>query len=327
MTADRSTLIVVNPTSGRGRGLRTADAVARALRARGRSVRVEPTSRTGDAERIASEALRDGEYRPGCVVACGGDGTVQEVANALASFVPPPGESRPVMGLAPAGRCNDFARALGVKRHPATIADILADGVARAIDLGRVNSRYFCTVATIGVDAEVSSFVDNMRLPLTGTIAYLYGALRVLRRYQPKVLRITGDFGVVEKPVFLASSANTSSYGGAIPIAPGALPADGLLELCVIDAVSGFRVLALVASVLRGRHEREPEVRFIRTKQLRIDADEPVELWADGERIGQTPALIEVAPGAVEVMLPAGTSILGQAGETVSARAMGVRAG
>jgi diacylglycerol kinase (ATP) len=230
------------------------------------------------------------------------------------------------MGLAPAGRCNDFARGLGVGTDPVDIASTLADGEPRAIDLGRLNGRYFCTVATLGVDAEVSSYVDTMRMPLRGTAAYVYGALRVLARYRANHVRITGDFGVIEQAVFLASSANTASYGGAIPIAPDASPLDGELDLCVIDRVTRLRAFALLPIVMMGRHTSRPGVRFIRAKRFNISATEPketgrrgsrarsttgtvdagpaLEIWADGERIGSTPADVEVVPGAIRVLLP-----------------------
>ena len=307
---NRTFLIVVNPVSGRGRSLRTAEAVARDLRDRGFDVTVRRTARAGDAEAIVIEHGRTEGAPPDCIVACGGDGTIQEIANGLVSLsTANSNETRsdpavPVMGLAPSGRCNDFARALGVSRNAELIAKVLAEGTPTPIDLGRVNDRCFCTVATIGIDAAVSSYVDTMRMPITGTIAYLYGALRVLFRYVPQQLKISGDFGVIERPVFLASSANTPTYGGAIPIAPGATPTDGLLDLCVIDHMRPLRTLAMVAGVLRGRHIKAPEVQLIRTQRLTIETDPPLELWADGERVGRTPATITALPGAVRIMLP-----------------------
>ena len=117
------------------------------------------------------------------------------------------------------------------------------------------------------------------------------------------MLRITGDFGAIERPLFLASSANTSSYGGSIRIAPDAVPTDGQLDLCVIEAVSRLRALTLIPKILAGRHRTLPEVQFIRSRQVRIDADEPLELWADGERIACTPALVQAVPDAIRVML------------------------
>lgn len=339
MSDKRSILIIVNPVSGRGRGHRTATAVAECLHARSVDVTVRQTSRQGDAERIAREAIGDHSHTHHCIVACGGDGTIQEVANAIASApdlaragsasmyrptplspplargddkvvsLPDSGEccsddAGPVIALAPAGRCNDFARALGISAKPEAIVETLVNGKPGPVDLGKVNNRYFCTVATVGIDAEVTSFVDSMRMPLAGTLAYLYGALRVLSRYQPRTLRIAGDFGIIEHPVFIASSANTSSYGGAIPIAPDAVPTDGQLDLCVIRHVSRLRAFTLVPTVLAGRHGSLPETQFIRTQHVQIDADTPVELWADGELIAHTPATIDAAPGAIQVMLP-----------------------
>ena len=300
----RPLLIFANPTSGRGRGLRTATDVAGILRSSGVQVTVRFTNAAGDAERWAREIVAGGSEPPRCIVACGGDGTVQEIANALADARPSLGDACPALGLAPAGRCNDFARAFEVPTDPAMIADVLLTGRPTPTDLGRVNGRYFCTVATAGVDAEVSSFVDTMRMPLRGTFAYLYGAIRVLIRYRPYDMTITGDFGVIERPMLLASTANTSCYGGAIHIAPDADPADGQLDLCIVDRVSRLRAIALIPSLLAGRHGRCPTVHFLRTRRLTIESPQPLELWADGERIARTPATIEVVPAALRVLQP-----------------------
>ncbi len=301
----RSVLIIANPVSRRGRGFRTAAAVAEVLERAGIAVRVHRTAEPGDAERVAREASKATRDRPDCIVACGGDGTVQEVVNGIVNQGGAAGDGRPFLGIAPAGRCNDFARAFHLPTEPRAIAEVLLRGQPKAVDLGRVNGRLFCTVATIGIDAEVTSYVESMNLPLTGTPAYLYGALCVLCRYQPPSLRIHGDFGLIERPLFLASSANTSSYGGAIPIAPEASPTDGKLDLCIIDEVSIWRALTLIPSVLRSKHLRRPEVRFFKTTRVEIDACRPLELWADGERVGSIPAVIEVIPGAIELVLPA----------------------
>lgn len=295
-------LIIANPTSGRRRGSRTADAVAGILRANGVEVEVRHTTASGDGERIARENIVNDKRRPQCIVACGGDGTVQGIANALAEARAALGNACPAMGLAPSGRCNDFARAFNIPPDPEIIADVLLNGQAKPTDLGRVNGRYYCTVVTAGVDADVSDFVDTMRMPLRGTLAYLYGAIRVLIHYRPYDMKITGDFGVIEKPMLLASTANTSCYGGAIRIAPDARPDDGQLDLCVVDRVSRLRAIALIPSLLAGTHGRCPAVHFLRTQCLTIESPRPLELWADGERIARTPATIEVAPAAVRVL-------------------------
>jgi diacylglycerol kinase (ATP) len=329
--ANRRVLIIANPTSGKGRGAQTAEVVHTFLCGRGIKSRIRYTTKAGDAERIAREACchvkvdeanraehghasadhatPDRPDRPinsdlpDTIVACGGDGTIQQVAAVLAELRAKGRKTVPAMGLAPAGRCNDFARVLGITREPEAIANVLAEGVRTPLDLGRVNDRYFCTIATLGIDAEVSDFVDTMRMPLRGTIAYLYGAIRMLFRYRAKTVRIEGDFGEIERAVFLASTGNTSSYGGAIPIVPEANPTDGLLDLCVIDRVSRIRAMLLIPVVMRGKHPGRRGITIVQSKKLRIVSDQAVELWADGERIGKTPVTIEAVPGAIDVLL------------------------
>ena len=302
MPDTRALLVIANPTSGRGRGRKIAQAVANDLTARGISVCIQFTQRRGDAESFARSRCENPNQPVDAIVACGGDGTIQEVAHALASARQVGVPDVPALGLAPAGRCNDFTRVFKITRDPKVIADALVEGNKIEVDLGRVNDRFFCTVATVGIDAEISNFVDNMRMPLTGTPAYLYGALRVLMKYQPRGLRIEGDFGVIDEPVFVASAANTSSYGGAVPIAPGASPRDGLLDLCVIQYMSKWRALRIIPHVLRGTHTMLPEVRFLQTTSVTVSAASRLELWADGERIGQTPATIEIVPSAIVVI-------------------------
>lgn len=309
MTAPRSILLIANPTSGKGRGARLVAAVAQSLRDRGLTVSIEETHRSGEARTIAEQASRR-MSRADTIVACGGDGTVQEVANALALRRIEVGDDCPTMGLAPGGRCNDFARVLGIHSDPNEIAEVLAAGTTRPIDLGRINDQYFCTVATVGVDADISDYVNDMHVPLRGTIAYLYGTLRVVPRYSGRALKLTGDFGTIEQPVFVASTANTSSYGGAIRIAPQAVPDDGMLDLCLIDHVRGWRTLSLLRRVVMGKHEGEREVRFIRTREFTIESanGDSTKLWADGEPIANTPVTVRVAPAALRVIVPADAS-------------------
>ncbi len=293
----RKAVLVANPISGRGKGRRQAQRLAQLLRARGLDVEVRWTAAKGHGETLAAEALDAGATT---VIACGGDGTVQEVANALAG-------TAARMGLLPTGRCNDFARELGLAADVEAAAEVIAKGESRALDLGRAGGRFFCTIAALGFDAAVSRFVDDeMRLPLKGTPAYLYATLRVLLRYRPVEVRMRGDFGMFEGPIFLVANANTSAYGGAIRIAPDARPDDGLLDICVIKPASRLRLLRLLPRAMRGNHGAAPEVEFLRTQRLEITSEQPTEVWADGEPIGHTPILLEAVPQALHVLVPAG---------------------
>jgi diacylglycerol kinase (ATP) len=313
----RRILMIANPASRKGRGARLAQEVVDALRAAAVEVELTFTNAPGHAFALAREAAGQSAVpnsdtsctearRWTCIAACGGDGTIQEVAGALATVNEAAGARvAPPLGVMPAGRCNDFARALGIAPKPAEIAEALLHGVVGPIDLGCANGRHFCTVATLGIDAEVSSYVDGLRLPLTGTLAYVYGALQVIRRYRGRPMRLTGDFGTIDEPMTLATSANTSFYGGALPIAPPADPTDGLLHICLVRAVSRRRLLVLLPKLLRATHLEMPEVSIEPTRELRIESEEPQEIWADGERLTHTPAHIKVVPAAIDVLRPA----------------------
>ena len=299
-------LIVVNPTAGRGKAARLAEALARLLQQGGAECRLEHTAAPGAAESIAKRALGD-STGPLCVVACGGDGTVQEVANAVAKA----GADRATLGIAPAGRCNDFARAMGITANPSNVASVLTTGEVRPVDLGRIDDRYFCTVAAMGFDAAVSRYVDRSKVPLRGTLAYVHGTLRVLLGFKTPVLRLSGDFGEYEGPVFLAASANTAWYGGAMNIAPDADPFDGRIDICLVTDIAKWRVLKLMPQVMSGRHARRPEVRLWRTRDMTastIDGGSDLEVWADGEPIARLPATIESVPAAIRIVLPSPAS-------------------
>jgi len=304
MTHPQRFVIVSNPASGRGRAAELVEDVADILKSAGRAVETLATVSGGDAQRMTRELVASHESdRPLCVVACGGDGTNQEIINGLLHA----GADRATLGLLPAGRCNDFAKALGIGGRAERLARILLIGHTRRFDVGRVGDRYFCTIAAVGFDAAVTRFVDRMSLPLKGTPAYVYGTLRTLWRYETPNLTLRGDFGTYTGPGFLAATANTPCYGGALRIAPQASPRDGLMDVCLVSRIARPRVLLLLPRVMQGNHLDLPEVRMLRTRSLTIEAaDETpnMEVWADGEPVGSLPTTIECVPGAVEVLVP-----------------------
>jgi diacylglycerol kinase (ATP) len=296
-------LIVTNPTAGRGKARILAEDVKARLRAEGRKAEVALTQGAGDAGRLAAEALAAGAF---VVAGCGGDGTLQEIANVLAG-------TPCAMGFLPVGRCNDLARALGIVStdSPEKLARNLLSPTPRKIDLGvygplaggsGVQKRYFCTVATLGFDSDVSRFVETRKLPVKGTLAYLYGIVRVLLAYRCPRVRLRGDFGEWEGRILLAATGNTPFYGGAMQIAPGARLDDGLFHVCVVREVPRRTVLRILPQVFKGQHIHHPAVQLLQTKRLEIETQDSSEwICADGESLGQTPALLENAAQVLHV--------------------------
>lgn len=286
--------IIANPVSGKGRGRAAGEEVRRRLSEEGASVRLSFTEGRGHGRDLAAQAVAGGATR---VVACGGDGTVHEVAGALAG-------SRATMGVVPCGKGNDLARVLKVPKETGAAAEVLLKGEGRWIDLGRVGDRYFCTVAMVGFDAEVARSINEDGVPFGGTAAYVYGVLKTLLTYRSPSMQLTGDFGGVEGRVFLAATGNTSTYGGGMRIVPSAVCDDGALDVCIVRHLPRWKVLLLFPRVFSGTHADLPVVEMRRTRRLRIECPEPMWIFGDGEALCRTPATLEVAEKALQVICP-----------------------
>lgn len=284
--------LIINPISGAGQAEEAAEVLRRELDRAGYKPTLTRTSGRGRAVELAARAVG---RSVGAVIACGGDGTVHETVQVLAGTGVP-------LAVVPVGRCNDFAEELGLPESPVDIAAALASDRVGPVDLGRVNDRYFCTVACLGFDARVSRCVDQLKGPLCGQPAYLYGVFKTLIGYRCPRIRLVWDDGAYEGPFFLAATANTATYGGGIRMAPRARPDDGLLELCLVDPLGFWRIMSVLPLAVKGGHGDLPEVRFVASHRLTVAADEDLEIWADGEPVSRTPAEFSACPGALSVI-------------------------
>lgn len=287
-------VLVANPTAGGGRAGAQADLARRLLAAAGRPVEVCLTDHRGHAASLARQAVAGGAAG---LIVMGGDGTLAETLPALAG-------SQTVLGLLPSGTGNDLARSLGIPRRLHQAVAVLLEGRVRALDLGICGDNLFATVATLGLDAEISEAMIEGRIPLKGTPGYLFEALRRLPSYCAPTLRVQGDFGLFEGPFLLVAVANTASYGGGLKIAPQADPHDGLLDVCLVDPLPLPTALSLLPRLFWGGHAGHPAVRFVRSAALEITGPTPRLSCADGELQGRTPLAFGTRPAAVQVILP-----------------------
>jgi diacylglycerol kinase (ATP) len=295
MAAD-DVAVIVNPGANRGRAHRMVDGVEEILRERKVPYRVSRTERYEEIEERAREARDEGFPT---VVSCGGDGTHRAVASALAG-------TEIKMGLICGGRGNDLARALGIPTDTEPAIDTILAGQTRSIDLGSAGDRVFLTVATLGIDSEVSGKVKHRQRGPLAAFSYPLGVVSTILTYRPPKVTLRGDFGVREEEVLLAATANTPYYGKGMMIAPEADPADGEFAVCLIRSIPRLKLLTLYPTVYRGSHGRFDAVEMLRTKSLRLESDEPLSLYADGEYLGETPIELVVRPGALSVCVPGG---------------------
>jgi len=289
----RAIALIVNPAAGGGRAGRLLGAVGQALTRHGLPHRVERTRGLEHAAELARAAAAGGET----AVAFGGDGLIGAVAGALA-------DTGAILGILPGGRGNDLARVLGIPLDPVAACAVLAAGTARPIDLGEVQGRPFVGIASCGFDSEANRIANRTRL-VRGNLVYTYGALRALATWRPATFTVTLDDQRTRTLVgYTVAAANSRAYGGGMLLAPAAELDDGRLDVVLCRQVSKLRFLRLLPGVFAGRHVHDPAVSVERAHTVRIAADRPFTLYADGDPIAELPATVRVRPAAVRVLVP-----------------------
>jgi diacylglycerol kinase (ATP) len=299
MTGDTVSLFV-NPIAGRGRAGRRLQRIKTLFAESGVAISVIESRSAGDIETAVAESVNAGARK---VVVAGGDGSVHEAVNGILRV-----GSNASLGIVPTGTGNDFAKACGVppawEHATRLLTERLAAGApTRAIDVGRMNDRYFANVAGIGFDAKVTRIAESIRWPI-GNFVYLLAILRCL--YDGIVtpeLVIHSEDDTWRGPVTLVSISNGPWAGGIFHIAPMANNADGVLDLLFAKPVSKTRIFSLLPKLMQGRHTNEPEIVHQAVRTLTITAAAAVESHLDGEvQPPQTQFEIEVLPAALNLL-------------------------
>jgi diacylglycerol kinase (ATP) len=286
--------VLVNAAAGRGRAARVAGEVTEALTAVGITPRVLTATDRRGAEQQAAEAVADGVA---AVAALGGDGAAHAALQAVAGTGTP-------LAVLPAGTGNDLALALGVPRDPAGAARALAEdlrsGAVRRIDAGRTGDRWWATVLCCGFDSAVTDRANRLRWP-RGPRRYDLAILAELARLRPREVAVTVDGTGSQHEVTLVAIGNTSWYGGGLRIAPGADPADGLLEVVVVGPVSRRELVRTRPRLAAGTHVDHPAVTVLRGREVALHGP-GLTTYADGELVSTLPAHTVCVPGAVLVV-------------------------
>lgn len=294
----RDFTLVVNPTSGGGAAPRASIPLARALREEGCHVEVVLSTDLDDALVTAGRAVGRGSV----VVSVGGDGMLSSLAGEVARL-------DGTLGIAPAGRGNDFARMLGIPHDAYRLAELLVAGRTRTVDLVALGDRVVAGSVYCGVDARANEIVDAARW-MPGPLQYPYAAVRSLASYQPGRFRVDVDGDVHHFDAATVVAANSAYYGSGMKIAPGAEVDDGLLDVVVIEAASRRALIRSLPKVYDGAHVDLPEVTVLRGRRVELSADAaaPVPVGGDGEALGflpslaEAPAVVEVRPGVLRVI-------------------------
>ena len=286
------TLAIVNPAAGDGAGARVGAGLARELEAAGFKVEIIQTPAPGEAARIAREASADGCRT---IIAVGGDGTANEVANGLVG-------TSTALALYPIGSGNDFARSLGYPRKRRDIGRFLAGARRRVIDVGDVNGRIFVNAAGVGIDGHVAERVEASARIVGATLGYFVGALVSIATYRPQPMRLRIDDQTIEGKHLLVVAANGTYFGSGMHIAPKAKIDDGLFDVIVAGDLGRWASLVALAKLYRGTHVNGRDVLAFRARSLDVELERELPTQADGEPVRARSLAVRMLPGALTVL-------------------------
>jgi len=284
----------VNPHAGGGRAAKSLPQVQARLRTLGVEHHTELTRDLPHAQQLARSAAVAGE--PAVVLS--GDGLVGAVAHVLR------GHPNAVMGVLPGGRGNDFARVAGIPLDVEEACEVIANGEPRAVDVGDVDGRTFIGIASLGFDSEANR-IANEAPPQLGALVYAYGALRALAAWKHASYEVVVDGEARAFSGWSVACANSKAYGGGMFMAPDADLHDGKLDVVISEATTKAKFLRVLPAIFKGKHVEEPTVHVLRGAEVRISADRPFTVYADGDPIGELPCTVRAVQDAVKVLLPA----------------------
>jgi YegS/Rv2252/BmrU family lipid kinase len=286
--------LLVNPHAAGGRPLRLLPRIEARLRDLGLAFTAQRTQSLLHGCELAREAAARGEIP----VTLSGDGLIGAVAGALRD-VPDA-----VLGVLPGGRGNDFVRMAGLPLDPVAACDVLAHGRPTPVDMGEAGDRTFLGIASLGFDSDANR-IANAAPPQLGRLVYVYGALRALVAWKPARFDVEIDGERTEFEGWSVAAANSGFYGGGMRLAPHARLDDGALDVILIGACSPLRYAVTLPQVFRGAHVNRPMVQELRGAEVRVAADRPFTVYADGDPIGNLPITMRALPAALKVLLPA----------------------
>jgi len=275
--------LILNPLAGLGKAERLLPDVLTALAARGIIPDVVRTERRWHAAELAQQAITDGYDT---ILSMGGDGTTNEVVNGMMTHR----DHQPVgtLGIIPAGSGNDFRIAIDWPDDIAGVAERIARGNRRLIDVGRINERYFVNVAGVGFDTTVTVEATKIREIAPGVLRglplYMMAIFKtLLLNYQAPMTTIQFDDQTIRQPTLMASVANGRRYGGGFLVAPEAQADDGLFDLLVAGYVNRPGILRLLPHFMKGTHVGKKPIYMTRARHVILEAPDPVVAQIDGE--------------------------------------------
>jgi len=309
-------LVIANPKSAAGSTRDRWSAIASDLRTHFGPFNVAFTKGPGDGIEIACRAAENG--RP-FIIACGGDGTVNEIANGILRS-----GNDVELGVFPSGTGGDFRRTLGMPKGTREAARALRTGETKSIDVGKVSfvdhggedaERYFLNVTSFGLAASIIERVKGTTslswLPVDsvrGRASFALSTLQEVVALGATTVRVKLD-GKEERTLQTVNFcvANARYFGGGMMIAPEAKINDGYLDVINIGDIRTAKIILNAYTLYRGTHLDLSEVKDTLAKRIEarpMNADQEIHIELDGELPGRLPAVYEIVPAALRVRVP-----------------------
>jgi YegS/Rv2252/BmrU family lipid kinase len=285
--------LIINPRSGYGSQKFLLPEFRNELKQGGYHWVEYVTRSVGDATR----RVRDIRKEAGAVVAWGGDGTVNEIANALAGWDVP-------LLVTPAGTENLLAKELRMPRHPKELAGLLKDGRKMPCDLGVINGQTFHSILGVGFDAEVVRRLSVNRTGHISHLSYFWPIWRTFWEHDFPQMRIDADGEKVFSGRGLAFVGNISRYATGLRVCRDAKFDDGLLDLVVFECHAQVSLVLHAAWTLLRRHPLKGNVIYRPARQIRIETEKPMECEMDGDVGPRSPLDISVSPDRIQLIVP-----------------------
>lgn len=302
-------MFIVNPVSGHGRTRSRWKEIASALQGRGLQFGVEHTEAPLHAIELTRQAINN-EYN--CIVAVGGDGTLNEVLN---GFFQDGRLLRPdvMLSALSTGTGSDVARVFNFPGLALGLDRLWNESCAKSCDIveatfygedGIKQNRWLLNIADVGLGSETCLRVNRNSKYLGGFASFLTGALSSIIHYrnQPLSVEIDGQ-EVFNGPSALVAVANGRFFGGGMMIAPGARTDDGLLDVVVLKEFTRLELLCNMPRVYRGRHVTHPKVMLHQGQNVTIRSPNELALEMEGEVPGKVcQASFAVRPLALKIV-------------------------
>ena len=293
------TTVIVNPDSKPRRINKYLEPVLSLLQSNNFKISTYFTCGPGDGYVFAEQALDNGAE---VIIVAGGDGTVNEVLNAIVG-------NDVILGILPFGGSNVLAREMGMPLNPIKAAELILKKNVKNIDLGVINNRYFSMMASCGYDAYAVGRTSREIKKILHRYAYIWAGIKDFMGYRPTLIEVDLDDGTTKEYASFVVVSNTHFYGGSYQLTPFARIDDGLLDICLYQGRYQLGLVHFVFNMLSQKHLTMSNVKYYRAKSIQLTSKKHTLVQVDGDILGALPMKAQIVPTALKVFCSQSGSI------------------